>query len=104
MSSVGLTPRSFPETVSNTAIRVFRHAVSLDERRAKFTPIIFNRPNTKEARLSEIDRVQAKMQLAQEGVPNGGQDASQNARLRELEAEFGVKYETPTDAEEVSRY
>jgi len=34
--SVGLVPRSLPFTASNTAIRYFRHAISLDERRAKF--------------------------------------------------------------------
>ncbi|KAM5539909.1 hypothetical protein V8D89_006412 [Ganoderma adspersum] len=34
--SVGLIPRRLPFTASNKAIRVFRHALSLDERRAKF--------------------------------------------------------------------
>jgi hypothetical protein len=34
--SVGLLPHTLPFTHSNTAIRYFRHAMSLDERRAKF--------------------------------------------------------------------
>jgi hypothetical protein len=34
--SVGLIPHHLPFTHSNTAVRYFRHAVSLDERRAKF--------------------------------------------------------------------
>ena len=34
--SVGLIPHELPFTHSNTAIRYFRHAMSLDERRAKF--------------------------------------------------------------------
>jgi len=34
--SVGLLPHTLPFTASNTAIRYFRHAVSLDEHRAKF--------------------------------------------------------------------
>ena len=34
--SVGIIPRSLPFTHSNTAIRYFRHAISLDEHRAKF--------------------------------------------------------------------
>lgn len=34
--SVGLIPHNLPFTHSNTAIRYFRHAISLDERRAKF--------------------------------------------------------------------
>jgi uncharacterized protein (DUF2235 family) len=37
VSSVGLVPRTLPFTSSNTAIRYFRHAISLDEHRAKFT-------------------------------------------------------------------
>ncbi|KAI0066519.1 hypothetical protein BV25DRAFT_1395427 [Artomyces pyxidatus] len=36
VASVGLFPRHLPFTASNTAIRYFRHALSLDERRAKF--------------------------------------------------------------------
>ena len=34
--SVGLVPHHLPFTHSNTAVRYFRHAISLDERRAKF--------------------------------------------------------------------
>jgi len=34
--SVGLVPHKLPFTASNTAIRYFRHAISLDEHRAKF--------------------------------------------------------------------
>ncbi|KAH9957552.1 hypothetical protein BGW80DRAFT_194412 [Lactifluus volemus] len=34
--SVGLTSRTLPFTGSNYAVRTFRHAISLDERRAKF--------------------------------------------------------------------
>lgn len=38
VSSVGLIPRTLPFTMSNTAIRTFRHAVALDEHRVKFKP------------------------------------------------------------------
>ncbi|KAI9449825.1 hypothetical protein BJY52DRAFT_1126411 [Lactarius psammicola] len=34
--SVGLIPRELPFTASNAAVRVFRHALALDERRATF--------------------------------------------------------------------
>ncbi|KAH8990234.1 hypothetical protein EDB92DRAFT_1865077 [Lactarius akahatsu] len=34
--SVGLIPRELPFTASNTAVRFFRHALALDERRATF--------------------------------------------------------------------
>ncbi|KAH8110703.1 hypothetical protein DFH11DRAFT_1513988 [Phellopilus nigrolimitatus] len=36
VASVGLIPRRLPFTKSNTAINTFRHALSLDEHRAKF--------------------------------------------------------------------
>ena len=36
MNSVGLFPRRLPFTMANSGIRVYRHALSLDERRAKF--------------------------------------------------------------------
>lgn len=35
----------------NTAIRYFRHALSLDERRAKFKANVYNRPTAEEAKL-----------------------------------------------------
>lgn len=38
MASVGFTSRHLPFTSSNTIIRIFRHALSIDERRAKFQP------------------------------------------------------------------
>ncbi|KAI9439726.1 hypothetical protein H4582DRAFT_1942481 [Lactarius indigo] len=34
--SVGFIPRELPFTASNTAVRFFRHALALDERRATF--------------------------------------------------------------------
>jgi len=36
VNSVGLVPHRLPFTVENSGIRVYRHAVSLDERRTKF--------------------------------------------------------------------
>ncbi len=49
--SVGLIPKRLPFVSSNTAIRYFRHAVSLDERRAKFKANLYNRPTEEEAKL-----------------------------------------------------
>ncbi|KAI0642187.1 hypothetical protein C8Q79DRAFT_1013487 [Trametes meyenii] len=43
--SVGIIPRRLPFTASNTAIRTFRHALSLDERRAKFRANHYHRPS-----------------------------------------------------------
>jgi hypothetical protein len=43
VSSVGLIPRRLPFTTSNTIVRTFRHAVALDEHRAKFKPSLWGR-------------------------------------------------------------
>lgn len=51
MSSVGIIPHRLPFTASNTSIKTFRHAVSLDERRAKFKANLFNRPTKAEQQL-----------------------------------------------------
>ncbi|KAH9932412.1 hypothetical protein B0H21DRAFT_92677 [Amylocystis lapponica] len=49
--SVGLIPRTLPFTSSNSSIRTFRHAVSLDERRAKFKANHYNKPTDPELKL-----------------------------------------------------
>ncbi|KIP04112.1 hypothetical protein PHLGIDRAFT_110018 [Phlebiopsis gigantea 11061_1 CR5-6] len=49
--SVGLIPRRLPFVSSNTAIRYFRHGVSLDERRSKFKANLYNRPTEDETKL-----------------------------------------------------
>ncbi|KAJ7481689.1 hypothetical protein FB451DRAFT_134549 [Mycena latifolia] len=51
VDSVGLIPRRLPFTTSNTIIHTFRHAVSLDERRAKFQANLWNFPSDKEKQL-----------------------------------------------------
>ncbi|EKM61846.1 uncharacterized protein PHACADRAFT_248724 [Phanerochaete carnosa HHB-10118-sp] len=49
--SVGLFSRRLPFTTSNMSVKTFRHAVSLDERRAKFKANLFNWPQEEERRL-----------------------------------------------------
>ncbi|TFK33598.1 hypothetical protein BDQ12DRAFT_690919 [Crucibulum laeve] len=51
VDSVGLIPKRLPFTTSNTIVRTFRHALALDERRAKFKANLWNRPNAKEEKL-----------------------------------------------------
>ncbi|KAN0138084.1 Uncharacterized alpha/beta hydrolase domain (DUF2235) domain containing protein [Lactarius tabidus] len=47
VASVGVVmSKSLPFVTGNTAIRVFRHALSLDEHRANFRPNFFHRPVT----------------------------------------------------------
>lgn len=38
MSSVGIIPRTQPYTLVNYAVKTFRHALALDECRARFRP------------------------------------------------------------------
>ncbi|XP_006462906.1 hypothetical protein AGABI2DRAFT_224560 [Agaricus bisporus var. bisporus H97] len=62
VDSVGIFPKRLPFTTSNGIVRVFRHAISLDERRSKFKTNLWNRPTDQEAQLG----VQASSsQLAQ---------------------------------------
>lgn len=49
--SVGMIPRTLPFVKSNTAIRVFRHALALDERRVKFKANHWQQSTKKEDQL-----------------------------------------------------
>ena len=44
VSSVGIVPRTLPFTASSNSMRYFRHAISLDERRAKFKANYYHLP------------------------------------------------------------
>lgn len=52
--SVGIIPERLSFTTSNTIVRTVRHAVSLDERRAKFRINLWNRPSSVEAKLGTV--------------------------------------------------
>ena len=50
VGSVGVIPHpSLPFVQSNDAIRVFRHALALDERRVRFKPALYRYTHTKDA-------------------------------------------------------
>ncbi|KAH9854307.1 hypothetical protein C2E23DRAFT_883906 [Lenzites betulinus] len=49
VSSVGIIPHTLPFTSSNTAIRVFRHALSLDEHRSRFQANLYQHPTQNQA-------------------------------------------------------
>lgn len=53
VDSVGIIPKRLPFTTSNTIVRTFRHAVALDERRAKFKANLWNRPDADELKLGK---------------------------------------------------
>jgi len=44
VSSVGIVPRSLPYSSQNDGVKIFRHALALDECRARFRPNIWGEP------------------------------------------------------------
>lgn len=72
VDSVGIIPKRLPFTTSNTIIRTFRHAVSLDERRVKFKANLWNRPTDKEKKLG----LDAVLSQPAEGVQQGSSSRS----------------------------
>ncbi|CAK5266860.1 unnamed protein product [Mycena citricolor] len=108
VNSVGLIPKRLPFTTSNTIVRTFRHALSLDERRAKFKANLWNRPNDTEAALSITD------QQVQDPVPgdakqptvngNGSHAHHTNSKKptnRQMELRYSRDRNQPTDVQEV---
>ncbi|QRV78779.1 alkaline phosphatase [Ceratobasidium sp. AG-Ba] len=53
VNSVGIIPRELPVAKSNYLVRVFRHAVALDERRAKFKANLWGWSTEQEEKLCE---------------------------------------------------
>ena len=51
VDSVGIIPHRLPFTRSNTAIRTFRHALALDERRVRFKPALYAPVSAEDAKL-----------------------------------------------------
>ncbi|TFK60892.1 hypothetical protein BDN72DRAFT_965473 [Pluteus cervinus] len=113
VDSVGLIPRRLPFTTSNTIVRTFRHAVSLDEHRAKFKANLWNRPNVHEQILSVTDQKieQQKQQTQDPGKKDTGkkpaaggskkQHDPQYVAQRKFEEEYSKDRTVPTDVEEV---
>ncbi|KAJ6483330.1 hypothetical protein C8R45DRAFT_904567 [Mycena sanguinolenta] len=97
VNSVGLIPKRLPFTTSNTIVRTFRHAVSLDERRAKFKPNLWNRPNADEQLLSISDQQQKPQ--PQHDTKLKRNNTSQ--RVMEASYDEGRDSARPTDIEEV---
>ncbi|KAG9120358.1 hypothetical protein FRC07_004178, partial [Ceratobasidium sp. 392] len=56
VNSVGIIPCELPFAKSNYLIRVFRHAVALDERRAKFKANLWGRATETEEKLGEAGK------------------------------------------------
>jgi len=71
VNSVGLIPRELPFAKSNYLIRVFRHAVALDERRAKFKANLWGRSTEADEKLG-ADGKKGKYHRAQRQGSSGG--------------------------------
>lgn len=100
VNSVGLIPRRLPFTTSNTIVRTFRHALALDERRAKFKANLWNRPNIKESTLGvDGQKPDVSDVGAMPSQPNKKSMSSNS--LKALEARYSAMAERPTDIEEV---
>ncbi|KAF9461016.1 hypothetical protein BDZ94DRAFT_861028 [Collybia nuda] len=97
VASVGLIPRYLPFSTSNTIVRTFRHAVSLDERRAKFKANLWNRPTVKEQTLGINGRMPGEP--VSDGPPKA-KKGDENS-LRAMERKYSRKTDRETDVEEV---
>ncbi|KAG5644333.1 hypothetical protein DXG03_008692 [Asterophora parasitica] len=118
VDSVGLIPRRLPFTTSNTIVRTFRHAVALDERRAKFKANLWHRPTTEEEHLGlhetdsrlttdsplplhvkELDRLRPVHSRA--SSLRTPKESGQERKLAKFERIYSQKERRPTDIEEV---
>ena len=104
VNSVGLIPHALPFTTSNTVVNTFRHAISLDERRAKFKANLWNRPEKFEELLSISDQKVAKETEAVKGKTNSQHQPHHRASThRELEGMYSKSRLAPTDVDEVKK-
>ena len=102
-----MIPRALPFTTSNTVVHTFRHAISLDERRAKFKANLWNRPEKHEELLSisdqKIAQVTRKANLDDKGKSNNNNHHRKESQ-RKYEGEFGERRTTSTDVDEVNNF
>ncbi|KAI0094239.1 hypothetical protein BDY19DRAFT_880415 [Irpex rosettiformis] len=84
VSSVGLIGKRLPFTTSNTCVRYFRHAISLDERRAKFRQNSWNYPSEKEKGLGvqEGEMPKAGLDIQSKPLERVEEPASEQKRVK----------------------
>ena len=87
-------------------MRTFRHAVSLDERRAKFKANLWNRPNATEAKLGVTGQKATVGHNTLNGHPKHKQPtlAAMEMQFNAMESKDPGHDERPTDIEEVRTY
>lgn len=101
VGSVGIIPRRLPFTKSNSHIRYFRHAISLDERRARFKVNLWNRPTEEDHKQGVKKGTMPRHKTPSKTPGKGDTIKSAHKSRNELEREFSMDYERPTDIEEV---
>ncbi|KIY71582.1 hypothetical protein CYLTODRAFT_487175 [Cylindrobasidium torrendii FP15055 ss-10] len=112
VDSVGIIPRRLPFTTSNTLVRTFRHAVALDERRAKFKANLWNMPTEEEQQLGtpraspsnsrKSSRQFNSIRSRKAPFPLDIKlDPEEEEFLNKMEARFSEEAPKPTDVREV---
>jgi len=110
VNSVGFVPRRLPFTTSNTIVRTFRHALALDERRAKFKANHWHGldfdykepPSQATLHAREKPKKNVANQNGTGGEPVGDPNKKgRNTKLRNYEQKFSLPAKHPTDVEEV---
>lgn len=117
MDSVGIFSKRLPFTTANTIVKTFRHAISLDERRAKFKANLWNRPTQKE--MDDMKGVSGHLpqntpkhapttdakvdpkSFLKEKFRKRTEEDEEYKELNALERVHSEKREKPTDVEEV---
>ncbi|KIJ66604.1 hypothetical protein HYDPIDRAFT_86193 [Hydnomerulius pinastri MD-312] len=104
VSSVGVIPRRLPFTKASDNIRFFRHAMALDERRARFKVNHWNRPSKEECALGvkKHEMPRSRKKHAKDHVKEGSSASNHHheASLQALERQYSQAI-TETDIEEV---
>ncbi|KAF8643150.1 hypothetical protein AX16_009194 [Volvariella volvacea WC 439] len=104
VNSVGLIPRRLPFTTSNTIVKTFRHALALDERRAKFKPKHWRHRKPKEAMMSITDQHIEQLKKDKEKKRNQKDKDHHPHRqntLKAMEMRYRRDPTEPTDVKEV---
>jgi len=87
VDSVGLIPKRLPFTTSNTIVKTFRHALSLDERRSKFKANLWNRPTKTEVNLGLPDPEPNSPNVLTPTASNNLDDKDKNPRSKDTTLE-----------------
>lgn len=106
VASVGLVSKELPFVGTNNAIRVFRHAISLDEHRVKFIPSFYKRSPNEAPREAEVDGTQPVIEASLDKVQTKNGKKAKRLRANRSESQMwedsiNSSYGQTTDALEV---